>query len=184
MLVNDKPQSPHFPKPRFPDNPGRPVLSRRRDLQVQTAARAQRRGRCRASGVWSHPGREDTLPEGSEHRPEAASEEGVTGCPVVLTLRGGPSRVTGCEARQAGRMVGGRRLSGLRQIVRVGMWAQSGSAPDWGSGGRWFESSHPDHFYRVILQVPPPEEPVFVYVVTLGSQRDTPLPAVEFRGYT
>ena len=23
--------------------------------------------------------------------------------------------------------------------------AQPGSAPDWGSGGRWFESSHPDH---------------------------------------
>ena len=22
--------------------------------------------------------------------------------------------------------------------------AQPGSAPDWGSGGRWFESSHPD----------------------------------------
>ena len=24
--------------------------------------------------------------------------------------------------------------------------AQPGSAPDWGSGGRWFESSHPDQF--------------------------------------
>ena len=24
--------------------------------------------------------------------------------------------------------------------------AQLGSAPDWGSGGRWFKSSHPDHF--------------------------------------
>ena len=23
--------------------------------------------------------------------------------------------------------------------------AQSGSAPAWGAGGRWFESSHPDH---------------------------------------
>src|SRR4051794_6565710 len=24
--------------------------------------------------------------------------------------------------------------------------AQLGSAPEWGSGGRWFESSHPDQF--------------------------------------
>jgi hypothetical protein len=26
--------------------------------------------------------------------------------------------------------------------------AQPGSAPDWGSGGRWFKSSRPDHFPR------------------------------------
>ena len=26
--------------------------------------------------------------------------------------------------------------------------AQPGSAPDWGSGGRWFESSHPDQFHQ------------------------------------
>src|SRR6185436_3860059 len=26
--------------------------------------------------------------------------------------------------------------------------AQPGSAPDWGSGGRWFESSHPDQIPR------------------------------------
>src|SRR5215217_4098673 len=26
--------------------------------------------------------------------------------------------------------------------------AQSGSAPEWGSGGRWFESSRPDQFVK------------------------------------
>ena len=26
--------------------------------------------------------------------------------------------------------------------------AQFGSAPDWGSGGRWFESSHPDQYLK------------------------------------
>src|SRR4051812_16910027 len=30
--------------------------------------------------------------------------------------------------------------------------AQPGSAPDWGSGGRWFESSHPDQFLPRRLQ--------------------------------
>ena len=32
------------------------------------------------------------------------------------------------------------------KICKVRDVAQLGSAPDWGSGGRWFKSSHPDHF--------------------------------------
>ena len=33
------------------------------------------------------------------------------------------------------------------QISCVGAWRRFGSAPEWGSGGRWFESSRPDHTY-------------------------------------
>gem|GEM_PF-6904136 len=29
----------------------------------------------------------------------------------------------------------------------VGAWRSLVSAPDWGSGGRWFESSRPDHTF-------------------------------------
>jgi hypothetical protein len=32
--------------------------------------------------------------------------------------------------------------------------AQPGSAPDWGSGGRWFESSHPDQFLFIVQSLP------------------------------
>ena len=32
----------------------------------------------------------------------------------------------------------------LRGLLIFGMW-RSGSAPASGAGGRWFESSHPDH---------------------------------------
>ena len=38
----------------------------------------------------------------------------------------------------------GRRMPVIR--CRSRGVAQPGSAPDWGSGGRWFKSSRPDHF--------------------------------------
>ena len=41
--------------------------------------------------------------------------------------------------------------SHLSSIVRSLLWtphvAKFGSAPDSWSGGRWFKSSHPDHFH-------------------------------------
>ncbi len=50
-----------------------------------------------------------------------------------------------CEAgfeEEAGQAVGRADRVGRRDV------AQPGSAPEWGSGGRWFESSHPDQFRR------------------------------------
>src|SRR6185436_3981389 len=31
----------------------------------------------------------------------------------------------------------------------IGAWRSLVSAPDWGSGGRWFKSSRPDQFHRI-----------------------------------
>ncbi len=61
---------------------------------------------------------------------------------------GGQEKAVGSEFSRTGRSV---RLS-AGPVVAVGFSrtisrrdvAQPGSAPDWGSGGRWFESSHPD----------------------------------------
>src|SRR5438034_5358007 len=40
--------------------------------------------------------------------------------------------------------MGGASAGALRRPLRTGAWRSLASAPEWGSGGRWFESSRPD----------------------------------------
>ena len=46
----------------------------------------------------------------------------------------------------------------------VGAWRSLVSAPDWGSGGRWFESSRPDHTF------PPSRKRVLIIACALSRR--------------
>lgn len=99
---------------------------------------------------------------------------GMTCRSIHFIARGTVTKRTGAHARGGGRLaqLGAaergragmmvraalrpdqrRREALLRLSARSGAWydrhvrgvAQPGSAPDWGSGGRWFKSSRPDH---------------------------------------
>ena len=57
-------------------------------------------------------------------------------------------------ARSEARKPRRRRRNSSRSVSSASTFrdvAQPGSAPDWGSGGRWFESSHPDQFSSLSL---------------------------------
>ena len=43
----------------------------------------------------------------------------------------------------------GRDIIIFKQILFIRGVAQSGSVPEWGSGGRWFKSNRPDHYNQL-----------------------------------
>ena len=112
---------------------------RARRVDRSERARASDRGEARASFdsrfvVWGQ-GRRGVPADGASRAVEGAVDAGR---PRLALARQSPGsfeawdRITPEAVR-------------VRKIQHRDV-AQPGSAPDWGSGGRWFESSHPDHF--------------------------------------
>ena len=60
------------------------------------------------------------------------------------------------------------------QLFRIGMWRSLVAHLTGGQGVAGSNPVIPTIFHRVLRQVPPPEEPVFVFKVPHRCRRDTP----------
>ena len=115
------------------------------ELLRQGRARAHRAREERTSRVVSHTRASGGIGNGAT----ATSSCGLTTAPKPRARR----RQAGAEQEEPTRTSSVR----LRRPAQTRMKrdvAQPGSAPDWGSGGRWFESSHPDQCLRADSGIP------------------------------